>query len=226
MTACPDVQPKSIKKPTLLSSRSVFAFIAAYQTATTLLALSTLFLILSIGHRYSYSEKGQSESPKLATPTDCLKISSSGGAASGKGGSSAGGSTYSGGASSNGGSQTGNAANICTGTSTACGGDPTGTLDIVSVCVQGVLAAAANISYAQTLDQQSGTIATCSSGNSLCDCVYTTDLPATADTYTVDGTSLVASDGSSTEFCVQGSTMTQRDSFGNNTYAVTRFSKR
>jgi hypothetical protein len=81
-------------------------------------------------------------------------------------------------------------------------------------------------SVAQTLDQQSGTIATCSPGNSLCDCVYTTAFPATSDTYTVDGASLVASDGSSTEFCVQGSTMTQRDSFGNNTYAVTQFSKR
>ena len=152
--------------------------------------------------------------------------SGTGGATSGKGASSTGGSTYSGGASSNGGSQTGNAANTCTGTFTACGGDPTGTWDIVSVCVEGVLAAAANISYAQTLDQQSGTIATCSPGNSRCDCVYTTALPATADTYTVDGTSLVASDGSSTEFCVQGSTMTQRDSFGSNTYAVTQFRKR
>jgi len=212
------------------------------------------------------------------------------------GGASTGGETSTGGATSTGGTQTGtstgngNSASACSETFTACGGDPTGTWDIISVCMQGDLAAAANASYAadsaacsslctratlaahgsvaysagsvqpnavlslsetlemtagcyvalfgsawnsascaavaQTLEEQSGTTATCLAGNSVCDCEYMDTTPANADTYTVSGTTLVASDGSTTEFCVQGSTMTQRDSFGNNAYAVTQYSKR
>jgi len=222
-----------------------------------------------------------------------LDASTSGGAAS------AGNASITGGASSGGsagGSETGgaagfdNTAETCTGTFNACGGDPTGTWDIVSVCVDGNLAAVANTTYAtnskecsnlcaaatltargsmtygsgsvqpnvilsitetlemtascyaalfdttwssaactsvaQMLNQQSGTTASCSPGNSSCDCVYTTAATATTDTYTVNGNSLVASDGTTTEFCVQGSTMIQRDAYGNNTYVVTQFSKR
>ena len=218
-----------------------------------------------------------------------------GGATSSAGASSTGGATI-GGAFGTGRSQAGGAtgsidtANACSGTFTACGGDPSGTWDIVSVCVQGDLAAVANASYAtdssecsslctgatltaqgsvtynagslqpnavlsisetlemtascytalvgttwssssctsvaQMLDQQAGTTATCSSGSSGCDCAYTTATPASTDTYTVNGNSLIASDGSVTEFCVQGSTMFQRDSLGDAAYAVTQFSKR
>jgi hypothetical protein len=82
------------------------------------------------------------------------------------------------------------------------------------------------VSFAQGLDQQSGTTATCTSENSMCDCTYVTVLSSTADTYSVNGSLLVASDGTTTEFCVQNSTMTQRDSFGSNTFAVTQFRKR
>ncbi len=198
-------------------------------------------------------------------------------------------------ASNTGGTQTDGAtedgsANDCAGIFSPCGGDPTGTWDIASVCVDGDLAAAANqgyasdaaecsslctsatlaaagsvsydngslqpnailsltetwvmpancyaalsgatwatsacASYAQGLNQQSGTTVTCSPGNALCDCVYSNVTPSTTDTYAVNGSLLVASDGSTTEFCIQGSTMTQRDSLGNSAYAVTQFNKR
>ena len=179
---------------------------------------------------------------------------------------------------------------ICTSSFTACGGDPTGIWDIVGVCVQGDIAAAANAEYAssasqcsdictgakpaaqgsvtfsagnyqpnavvsltetlvvsdscyaalwgqswtaascttlaQDLSQQAGTTATCTPTSTSCDCVYETVLAAQSDTYTVSGSLLVASDGTTTEFCVQGSTMTQRDWFGNSAYAVTIYGKR
>ena len=104
------------------------------------------------------------------------------------------------------------------------------TLEMTASCYTALFgttwSSASCTSVAQMLDQPSGTTATCSPENSGCDCVYTTATPATADTYSVNGNLLVASDGSTTEFCVQGSTMFQRDSFGNNTYAVTQFTKR
>ncbi len=178
----------------------------------------------------------------------------------------------------------------CTKSFEPCGGDPTGTWDIVGVCVQGDLVAAANAAYAsdseacsslctsasleahgsvtygagiyepnvvltisenlevtpscyvalfgsawssavctsiaQALEEQSGTTATCVASNSGCECVYTANTSATADTYTTNGTTLVGSDGSTTDFCVQGSTMTERDALGDGTYAVTQFRKR
>ena len=181
-------------------------------------------------------------------------------------------------------------ATTCSETFEPCGGDPTGTWDIVSVCIQGDLAAAANAAYAsdaqacsnlctaaslnargsiaynagyyepnavltisetlevtpscyaalsgtswsnaacasmmQTLQGQSNTTATCSADNTGCECVYTTSSSAVADSYTIKGTTLVASDGSTTDFCVQGSTMSERDALGSSAYAITQFSKR
>jgi len=231
----------------------------------------------------------------VGLPISDLDASTTGGVASISETSSVGGGTSAGGATGAGGTQTAtstgndNSTSACSETFTPCGGDPTGTWDIVSVCLQGDLAAAANAGYAadsadcsslcteatlaaqgsvtysagsvqpnavlslsetlemtascyaalfgkawnsascatvaQMLEKQSGTTAACSAGNSICNCVYMDTTQAVADTYTVNGTTLVASDGSTTEFCVQGSTMTQRDSFGNNAYAVTRYSK-
>ena len=231
----------------------------------------------------------------VALPVTDLDASTDGGTVTAVTSSSTGGTTSTvvsgaGGSLTGGGSGVGTSTNTCTGTFAACGGDPTGTWDIVGVCVEGDLAAAANSSYAsdsaecsslctgatlaaqglvtygagsvqpnailsltetlamtagcyaalsgetwsstscasfaQGLDQQSGTTATCSSGSSMCNCAYVTVLSSTVDTYTVDGSLLVASDGTTTEFCVQGSTMTQRDSIGDNTFAVTQFKKR
>ena len=232
----------------------------------------------------------------VGLPITDLDASTTGGAASTSDTTSVGGGTGTGGATSMGGTQTststgnGDSSSACSETFTACGGDPTGTWDIISVCMQGDLAAAANVNYAadsvacsslctgatlaahgsvaysagsiqpnavlslsetlemtascyaalfggawnsascaavaQMLEKQSGTTAACSAGKSVCDCVYMATTPASADTYTVNGSTLVASDGSTTEFCVQGSTMTQRDSLGNNAYAVTQYSKR
>ena len=104
------------------------------------------------------------------------------------------------------------------------------TLQMTANCYAALFGTAWNstscAAVARTLDQQTGTTATCSAETAGCDCTYVTIMPASADTYTVDGTVLVASDGSTTEFCVQGSSMTQRDTLGNNTYAVTAYSKR
>ncbi len=230
----------------------------------------------------------------LALPATDLDASTDGGTVTAVTSVNTGGTTSTivsgtGGSSAGGASEVGTSNNACVGTFAACGGDPTGTWDIVSVCIQGDLASAANSSYAgdsaecsnlctgatlaaqgsvtygagsvqpnailsltetlamtagcyaaltgetwsstscatfaQGLNQQSGTTATCSPGSTMCNCAYVTALSSTVDTYTVNGSLLVASDGTTTEFCVQGSTMTQRDSFGNDTYAVTQFRK-
>ena len=80
--------------------------------------------------------------------------------------------------------------------------------------------------FMQNLNEEAGTVAACSTNGTGCDCSYTTAVAAAADTYSISGTMLVASDGTTTEFCVQGSTMTQRDSFGEGAYVVTSFKKR
>ena len=103
-------------------------------------------------------------------------------------------------------------------------------LDVTASCYAALYgsawSSASCASITQGLEAQSGTIATCTAGASSCECVYTTNTSATADTYTVSGTMLVGSDGSTTDFCVQGSSMTQCDALGDGTYALTQYSKR
>ncbi len=184
----------------------------------------------------------------------------------------------------------GDASTTCDESFEPCGGDPTGTWDVVNVCVQGDIVAAANAAYAsdstscsglcksvslsaqgsvtydsgsyepsaltsisetltvtsscfaalsgeswtntscttfaQLLESDGNTTAVCSQASAGCNCVYTTNSAAQGDTYTVSGSSLVASDGTTTEFCVQGSTMVQRDKLTTDVYVLTQFSKR
>lgn len=78
----------------------------------------------------------------------------------------------------------------------------------------------------QMLQTDHSTTASCANTGSGCDCAYTSSSVAQDAAYTVSGTSLIASDGTATEFCVQGSMMMQRDTLASNVYVVTQLTKR
>jgi hypothetical protein len=180
----------------------------------------------------------------------------------------------------------------CTGTFNACGGDPTGTWDVVAVCVDGDLVSAFNTGMAaqysacgntftaanlalagsvtygagkfsfdattalveslaytpacvsalssgvalsasvcgqmqQNLNKETGTKGNCTYTGTNCNCQATVTLPNTSSgTYTVSGSTIIESGGSSYDFCVNGDTMTQREAVEGNAYGVTQMKKR
>jgi hypothetical protein len=183
-------------------------------------------------------------------------------------------------------------ATVCSGSYSACGGDPTGTWDLAGVCVEGDLAASADaqlsskyaacagsitnatvagggsVTYSggnatydakeelvstlayspacvaaissgatlsasvctqvqSNLNAETNTKGNCSYDGSHCNCTMTVTNPDTVThTFSVSGSTISESDGSSYQFCVNGSSMSQRQSVGGSTYIISQFSKR
>jgi hypothetical protein len=78
----------------------------------------------------------------------------------------------------------------------------------------------------QQWETHAGTVVTCDLATAGCDCTYAQAMALSNDTYAVQGTSLVTGSGDTTEFCVQGANMTQRDAVSNGTYVVTELRRR
>jgi hypothetical protein len=179
----------------------------------------------------------------------------------------------------------------CSGTFDACGGDPTGTWDIVSICAEGdlvsafnaelsakqaacsstftaaSLAAAGSVTYAagnvsytgnvevseslsytsacvsavsggatlnastcsqiqNNLNNEPNTQSTCNFTTANCNCNTTVSNSPTSGTFTASKSTITESNGSSYEFCVNGTTMNQRELISGNAYAVTQLRRR
>jgi hypothetical protein len=81
-------------------------------------------------------------------------------------------------------------------------------------------------SYVSTLEAQSaGSTASCAFDGTNCNCALSITKPGNSDTYSISGTSIVWSDGSTSTYCVQGNTMVERDEVVPNVYIVTTMTK-
>jgi hypothetical protein len=88
-----------------------------------------------------------------------------------------------------------------------------------------VLDATLCANYGEGMAQSLGS-ASCTFDGTDCNCTQTVSGgSAEADTYTVSGSTLTWSDGSTSEFCVASNTMTQRSPLGDAGYAVMTLTK-